>query len=105
MSWMSAAEKLEPTGSQLLTRAEICEQYPDEWVCLVEVEHETNGMIRSARVVGHGTTPTRSLDHVAVWETHPMVASFFTGETKPAFPRFPRIVMTDVIRELLRDRR
>jgi hypothetical protein len=102
---MSAAEKIAPPVSQRLTRAEICERYPDEWVCLVEVEHETTGMIRSARVVGHGRTPTRSLEQVNIWETHPMIASFFTGKTQPPFPRFPRIVMNDEIRELLRNRR
>jgi hypothetical protein len=102
---MSAAEKIAPKVSELLTRAEICERYPNEWVCLVEVEHETNGMIRSAQVVGHGATQTKSLEQINVWETHPMIASFFTGETKPPFPRFPRIVMTDEIRELLRNRR
>jgi hypothetical protein len=102
---MSAAEKIAPMASGLLTRAEICERYPNKWVCLVEVEHETNGMIRSAHVVGHGATPTKSLEQVNVWETHPMIASFFTGEIKPPFPRFPRIVMTDEIRELLRNRR
>jgi len=102
---MSAAEKIAPKVSEFLTRAEICERYPNEWVCLVEVEHETNGLIRSAQVVGHGATPTKSLEQVNVWETHPMVASFFTGEIKPPFPRFSRIRMTDEIRELLRNQR
>jgi len=29
---MSAAEKIAPTVAALLTRAEICERYPNEWV-------------------------------------------------------------------------
>jgi hypothetical protein len=62
-------------------------------------------MIRSAQVVGHGATPTKSLDQVNVWETYPMIAVFFTGKTTRPFPHFPRIVMTDEIRELLRNRR
>lgn len=102
---MSAAEKIAPTITESLTRAEICERYPNEWVCLVEVEHETDGMIKSAQVVGHGATPTKALEQVNVWETYPMIAAFFTGKTTRRFPHFPRIVMTDEIRELLRNRR
>jgi hypothetical protein len=35
---MSAAEILVPEISEPLTWTEICERYPDEWVCLVEMD-------------------------------------------------------------------
>jgi hypothetical protein len=43
---MSAAEKLTSSISEPLTWAEICEEYPDQWVCLVL--SECNYEIRSA---------------------------------------------------------
>ncbi|HEX7843740.1 MAG TPA: hypothetical protein VF469_39975 [Kofleriaceae bacterium] len=105
---MSAAEKIAPTVTEPLTWAEICERYPDEWVCLVEIEHEPPPgiAIRSARIAGHGKTRKQSLERVDVlWETYPVFGHFFTGRIKPPFPCFPRIVMTDEIRELVRIRR
>ena len=55
---MSAAEVLAPEISEPLTWVEICRRYPDEWVCLVEMDrvHPFGFEFRSARVVGHGKT-------------------------------------------------
>jgi hypothetical protein len=45
-----------PFISEPLTWQQICERYPDEWVCLVEMDRpeEHNFAFRTARVVGHG---------------------------------------------------
>jgi hypothetical protein len=105
---VNAAEPLARSLSEPLTWAEICEQYPDEWVCVVEIEREgpNDVAIRSARIVGHGKTKKESLDQVNVWwATYPVIGHFFTGTIKPPLPRFPRVVMTDEIRELVRNRR
>ncbi len=44
--------------SEPLTWQQICERYPDEWVCLVEIDeiNDTDFDFRTARVVGHGKT-------------------------------------------------
>ena len=104
---MSAAEKLAPPITAPLSWAEICELHPDAWVCLVEIERAANGIaISSARIIGHGKTQRESLAQVERWwKTYPVIGHFFTGKIKPPGPRFPRIVMTDEIRELVRSRR
>lgn len=99
---MSAAEKIEPTSNELLPWSEICVRHPDEWVCLVEVEHETEGPIRSARVVGHHRSIKEALKQVDSWGSHLAVVYSHTGGRKL---RFPRIVMTDEVREFVRIRR
>lgn len=102
MRRMSAAEKIAPTIAETLPWAEICVLHPDEWVCLVEVEHEPEGPIRSARVVGHHRSINGALKQVESWSSHPMVTYSHTGGRKL---RFPRIARTDEIRELVRIRR
>lgn len=56
-----AQTQLAPTPfiSEPLTWEQICERYPDEWVCLVEIDRlqENNFAFRTARVVGHGKHP------------------------------------------------
>lgn len=99
---MSAAEKIAPTIAEPRPWAEICSLHPDEWVCLVEVERETDGPIRSARVVGHHRSIKEALKQVDSWSSHPMVSYSHTGGRKL---RLPRIVRTDEIRELVRIRR
>lgn len=108
MRRMSAAAKLAPTITGPLTWTEICERYRDMWVCLVDIERETpdSSAIRSARIIGHGKTRKESLEQVKVWwDAYPVIGHFFTGQIRPPFPRFPRIVMTDEIRDLVRSRR
>jgi len=45
-----------PPISEPLSWAQICERYPDQWVCLVEMDraNEQDFEFRTARVVGHG---------------------------------------------------
>jgi hypothetical protein len=108
MERMSAAAKLAPTITEPLSWAQICERHPDAWVSVVAIEREApaGGAIRSARVIGHGKTRKESLAQVKVWwDVYPVIGHFFTGKVRPPFPRYPRIVMTDEIRDLVRSRR
>jgi hypothetical protein len=47
-----------------LTWEEICDRYPNEWVCLVEIDeiNDTDFEFRTARVVGHGKTRRAPLE-------------------------------------------
>lgn len=97
-----------PTISDPMTWPEICERYPDQRVCVVEMDfaHPNDVRFRTARVVGHGATPTEAFEQARPWrERYEEMGHYFTGKIKPPFPHFPRIVMTDEIRELLRIRR
>jgi hypothetical protein len=55
-SGMSRQGPDKPFISEPLTWKQICERYPDEWVCLVEIDRpeENNFAFHTARVVGHG---------------------------------------------------
>lgn len=61
-------ETQEPVGppfiSEPLTWDQICDRYPNEWVCLVEIDeiNDTDFEFRTARVVGHGKTRIAPFD-------------------------------------------
>jgi len=98
-----AAEISEP-----MTWAEICARYPDQRVCLVEIarEHPHGFAFRTARVVGYGKSPREALDRARPWrDRYAQIGHYSTGRITPPSPHLPRLVMTDEIRELLRDRR
>ena len=99
---MTTAEMIAPTITKPLGWAGICDRYPNEWVCLAEVEHQTDGSIRSARVVGHHPSLRAALQQVDSWSPAGVVAYAHTGGRKL---RFPRIKMTDEIRDIVRARR
>jgi len=48
---MSALD-MEATPS-MMSWPDICQQYPNEWVLLIDVEHEPNGNFRSGRLFAH----------------------------------------------------
>jgi hypothetical protein len=98
---MSAAEKIAPTMTELLPWSEIRQRYPDEWVCLVEVQHEPGGSIRSARLIGHHRSIKDALKQCS-WSADFVVVCAHTGGRKL---RLPRIEMTDEIRDIIRPRR
>lgn len=54
----------EPAISEPLTWTQICERYPCEWVCLVEIDkiNDTDFDFRTARVVGHGKSRRAPLE-------------------------------------------
>ncbi len=102
MGWMNIAGMIAPPITMPVGWAEICDRYPNEWVCLVEVEHQTDGPIRSARVVGHHQSLRAALQQVDSWSPARVVAYAHTGGCRL---RRPRIEMTDEIRDIVRARR
>lgn len=87
---MNATEKIAPTISEPLAWSEICERYPDEWICLVEVDrlHPNNFHFRTARVVGHGKTRREPLVQARPWwEHYEEIAHYFTGRAMAPTPR------------------
>ena len=92
---MSAAEKIPPTSLELQSWSTLCQQYPDEWVCLMDVEDTPEGAIQAARILGHNCSV---LDLLEQMSTPPGATIVHTwGRTLT----FPRIVMTDELRDYL----
>src|SRR5678816_2135521 len=58
---MVAAKSLMP--AEALSWGEICARYPNEWVCVVDID-EIAGSIRFARVIGHDPSIRLALDQV-----------------------------------------
>jgi hypothetical protein len=57
-----------PFITEPLTWDQICERYPDEWVCLVDMDIINSDFdFRTARVVGHGKTRRAPLDQAGPW--------------------------------------
>jgi hypothetical protein len=87
---MDAAEKLAQTISEPLTWAEICSRYPDQWVCLVEIDRSdpNNFDFRSARVVGHGKSRREPLEQARAWrDRYRSIGHYFTGPITVPVPR------------------
>lgn len=79
---ISAPPPAEPFLSEPLTWEQICERYPNEWVCLVEMEGitDTEFEFRTARVVGHGKTRRQPLDQASrILETYDGFGHLFTS--------------------------
>ena len=55
---MNTAERLAPREIEILRWEDICTRYPDQYVCIVDIEHPEHGSpeITTARVVGNGAT-------------------------------------------------
>lgn len=99
---MTAAEVILPAITAPSSWAEICDQHPDEWVCLVEVEHQDDGLIRSARVVAHHRSMKEALQQIDSWSPDQLVSYAHTSGRKR---RLPRVEVADEIRDLVRARR
>jgi hypothetical protein len=105
---MNAAAELALSISEPMTWAEICELYRDQRVCLVEMDRSNAHSFgfRTARVVGHGKTRREAFAQARRWANHyDEIGHYFTGKINPPNPHYPRLVMTDEIRELVRNRR
>jgi len=89
---MDTALHLEPTISEPLTWPEICERYPDQWVCLVEMDRieEHNFEFRTARVIGHGTTRREPFVQARPWRNkYDTIGHYYTGKiVGPVLRRF-----------------
>jgi hypothetical protein len=108
MGHLNAAEQLEPTISEPLTWAEICERYPDEWVCVVDIDYDHPRVFdfRTARVVSHSKTKRKAFDQASLWWDHyKLIGRYFTGHlTVRPFLR-PSIILDDETRDAFRYRR
>jgi hypothetical protein len=86
---------LSPIVSRPLTWEEICEQYPDQHVYLVEIESDEPlaPMFRSARVAGHGASLDEALDSASTaWNFYGKLEHYFTGRPRKPFTR-PRVIL------------
>jgi hypothetical protein len=104
---MDAARALSPSISEPLTWVQICERYPDQRVCLVEMAriHPYGFEFRTARVIGHGKTRGEAFDQARPWrDRYTEIGHYYTGKIALPSSGLPRIVMTDEVRELLRNR-
>ena len=105
---MSAAEQLAPTITGPLTWAEICARYPDEWVCVVDIDYDHPHVydFRTARVVGHSKTKREAFDQARPWwGDYKLIGRYFTGHlTVRPFHRPPPI-LDDETRDIIRYRR
>jgi hypothetical protein len=97
---MDAAENLTADRLEPLPWVQICARYPGEWVELLVVDHEPNGSIRSARVLGHDRSMKQLLAQLDMSEPGAVIV-----HTRGRPLRFPRIEMTDEIRDIIRARR
>lgn len=88
---MNAANQLAPVIPDALTWSQICEQYPDQWVCVVDIEwNEPRSFhFRSARVVGYGVTRRDPLIKARPWrDRYTEIGHFFTGKIVATVSRF-----------------
>lgn len=104
---MSAAEKIAPMITDPLTWVEICERYPDQQVCLVEVDriHPRGLEFRTARVVGHRQTRAEAFAQARAWrDCYSELGCRFTGQAKAPLVR-PSLILDDETRNAIRYRR
>lgn len=89
---MSAAEKIEAAISPPLSWAEIQEQYPDRFVCLVAVDrvHPRGLEIRSARIAGSGKDRREAFEQASrSWFQLGKITFAYTGESPTPYVRPP----------------
>ena len=73
--------------------AEICQQYPNEWVLLLDVEDEPNGMLRTGRLFAHDPSVNHLLDNVG-WP-HPTNATIVHTWNRPLRLPLRRVEVLD----------
>jgi hypothetical protein len=89
---MGAPAKLSQTISEPLTWDAICARYPDQWVCLAEMDRVVpHGFeFRTARVVGYGATRREPLQQARAWRgQYRSIGHYFTGAIEVPSPRVP----------------
>ena len=90
-----------------LTWAEIRARYPDEWVCLVEMDciHPRGFEFRTARVIGHGKTRGAPVEQALRWRDHyDVIGHYYTGRITRQ-PSRPSVILDDETRDAFRYRR
>jgi hypothetical protein len=84
---MTAAKTIAPTISEPLSWTAICERYPDQFVCVVDIQwtHPRDFEFRAARVVGHGKIRREPLEQASAWwDRYPSIGFYSTRESAPA---------------------
>jgi hypothetical protein len=102
---MNSAEQIAPTITEPLSWAEICEQYPDEWVCLVEIDYIRPGSFefRMARIVSHGKSRREAFDYARPWHAqYKLIGHYFTGRVAAQPLLRPALVLDDETRDAFR---
>jgi hypothetical protein len=91
---MSVAEQ-RAVMSEPMTWDQICERFPNQHVCLVEVDRDDvfDCTFRTARVVGNGTS-VHALEHAQVLGARDDLELHFTGRIRGRSPG-TRIVVVD----------
>lgn len=72
--------------SEPLTWEQICARYPNQWVCLVEVDRPepNNFEFRTARVVGYGKERRDPWKKGELWlDTYKEFGHYYTGRLSP----------------------
>ena len=88
---MIAASNATAVISEPLTWTEICDRYPEQWVCVVDIDRikPNNFEFRTARLVGHGATRREPLDQARPWRSRfETIGHYFTGSIVAPLPRF-----------------
>jgi hypothetical protein len=101
---MDAAEQLLLENTEPLPWVEICIQYPDQYVCLVDIDRAElrSPEIKRARVVGYGPTRRAAFNVIRdLSAKYPRHAVRFTGVCTEPLIR-PLLVIDDETLELLR---
>ncbi|MEZ4363280.1 MAG: hypothetical protein R3B48_24100 [Kofleriaceae bacterium] len=85
------AIQVEPL-TELMTWAQICARYPDQWVAVVEMDWDDEADdFTVARVAGHGITRRAPFDQMrAAGLNYEHVGHFFTGRVRPHAIDFAR---------------
>ena len=100
---MDVAEQIASRETEPTPWAEICDRYPDRYVCLVDIVHP---QLRSpenisARVVGHGATHDDAFEPIReLGQRYPRFAIRYTGVCREPLIR-PSLVIDDETLELL----
>jgi hypothetical protein len=104
MESMDAAALLMAEISEPLTWTEIRQRYPDQQVCLVEIDriHPRGFAFRTARVIGHGKTRREAFEQgQRWWRNDHEIGRYFTGHTNLPFVR-PTLILDDETRDAIR---
>lgn len=94
---MTADETVALSISEPLTWVEICERYPDQQVCLIEIDriHPRGFEFRTARVAGHGKTRRDAFEQMRLsGRGYDEVGRYFTGRTNGLLVR-PSLILDD----------
>ena len=91
--------RIAPIITEPLAWEQICQRYPDEWVCLVEIEwvHRSNFEFRTARVVGHGKTRAEPLVQARPWrERYKTIGHFHTAPVRSVAEPVLHFIRVDI---------